>query len=83
MSVTTIEQALAQHTATLMAVPGVVGTAIGIRGNQMCILVLASQMTRELAQLPQTLSGFPVEVEITASFPGSPSSRTPQPPEQW
>jgi hypothetical protein len=56
----TIEQVLAEHNEALMAVPGVVGTAIGASGIR---VFLADGAAR--ARIPDRLEGYPVEVEVT------------------
>ncbi len=44
----TIEQALADHTDSLMSLPGVVGTAQGLCDGQPCIKVFIVKKTPEL-----------------------------------
>ena len=61
-----IEQVLSAHRDSLMAVPGVVGIAIGRRQGAPCILVMVTQRTAELDRLlPRELEGYPVEVQET------------------
>jgi len=51
-----------------MAIPGVVGVAIGLRddGTTPCIQILVAERTRTLEErLPRTLEGHPVVVEET------------------
>ena len=57
---------LERHTARLMSLPGVVGTAEGECGGQPCILVLVERLTPGLRQaVPAELEGIPVEVRET------------------
>ena len=57
---------LARHTARLMAIPGVTGTAESRRGGRPCILVLVARRTPELERLiPAELEGVPVEIRET------------------
>ena len=66
MSAQTIEQVLAAHVDSLMAVAGVVGTAIGRCDSALCIRVFvvdAAAATR--AEIPERLDGYPVQVEVT------------------
>ena len=62
----TIEQVLAAHTDSLMALPGVVGTAIGLCDGALCIRVfLADSGAAARAKIPARLEGYPVRVEVT------------------
>ena len=52
-----------------MAVPGVVGTAIGICNGMPCIKVYVVKKTPELdRKIPDTLEGYPVMTEETGEF---------------
>lgn len=65
----TIEQVLAAHTDSLMTIPGVVGTAIGLCGGKRCIRVFlrdSSAATRK--RIPDRLEGYRVDVEVTGPF---------------
>ena len=69
MSRKTIQQVLSENTASLMALPGVVGTALGERSGQPCITVLIAQETPSLLeQIPADLDGYPVQVKVTGEF---------------
>ena len=69
MSRKTIQQVLTENTAFLMALPGVVGTAVGERSGQPCITVLVVQETPSLLeQIPLDLDGYPVKVKVTGGF---------------
>jgi hypothetical protein len=62
----TIEQTLAEHVDSLMAIPGVVGTAIGRCGGLPCIRVfLANTNPVTRARIPSELDGYPVRAEVT------------------
>ncbi len=65
----TIEAVLEQHTRSLMALPGVVGTAIGECAGKPCIKVFVVRKTREvIAKIPPALQGFPVAIEETGEI---------------
>jgi hypothetical protein len=63
----TIDEVLATHREALMAVPGVVGTAIGRTGGAPCIRVFVTDATRG-AVIPNELDGFTVRTEVTEPF---------------
>lgn len=64
-----IEQVLREHTGELMAIPGVVGTAIGLCNERPCIKVYVIKRTRDLDQkIPHTLEGCPVTMEESGEF---------------
>ena len=73
----TIEQVLAAHTDTLMAVPGVVGTAIGLCDGAPCIRVLlADSSAAARNKIPSQLEGYPVRAEVTGAIrPRTPETR--------
>lgn len=61
-----VAEVLDRHTARLMSLPGVVGTAQGECGGQPCILVLVQRLTPALRQaVPAELEGIPVEIQET------------------
>ena len=65
----TIEQVLAAHSDSLMAVPGVVGTAIGLCDGAPCIRVfLADSSAAARKQIPPQLEGYPVRAEVTGAI---------------
>jgi len=62
----TINQVLAAHSDSLMALPGVVGTAIGLCDGEKCIKVMvvdSNSATR--AGIPTSVEGYRVVVEVT------------------
>jgi len=62
----TIEAVLAAHSDSLMALPGVVGTAIGLCDGAPCIRVfLADERAAARRTIPARLEGYPVKVEVT------------------
>lgn len=64
-----IESVLEEHTAILMALPGVVGTAQGKYEGKPCIKVFTINMSPELIrQIPSLLGGYRVIVEETGEF---------------
>ena len=65
----TIQAVLQRHTEGLMALPGVVGTAVGECEGKPCIKVLVVKRTPALVQrIPSTLEGFRVVIEETGEF---------------
>ncbi len=65
----TIEQVLQEHTDRLMALPGVVGTALGLCADKPCIQVFVVEATEELLkQIPDEIQGYQVDVQQTGEF---------------
>lgn len=65
----TIEEVLHEHTDSLMAISGVVGTAQGLCNGKPCIRVFVVKNTDELlAQIPPEIEGYPVDVQETGEF---------------
>src|SRR5213596_594821 len=61
-----IDEVLAAHTDSLMMLPGVVGTAVGLCDGQRCIKVLlADSSAAAKARIPERLEGYRVVVEVT------------------
>ena len=70
-----IEEVLKAHTDSLMAIPGVVGTAQSLCGGKDCIQIYVVEMTPELEKrLPRRLEGYPVEVQVTGEFKALPKN---------
>ena len=70
-----IEQVLKEHTDSLMALPGVVGTAQGLCSGEPCIRVFVVQATQELLeQIPDEIEGYTVDVQQTGEFKALDSS---------
>ena len=64
-----IEEVLQERTASLMAIPGVVGTAQGLCSGEPCIRVFVVGKTDELVkQIPVEIDGYPVDVQETGEF---------------
>ncbi len=64
-----IQEVLAAHTDSLMAVPGVVGTAIGRCDSTLCIRVFFRDSTAAArGGIPEILEGYAVKVEVTGEF---------------
>ncbi len=64
-----IEQVLQEHTDSLMALPGVVGTALGLCADEPCIQVFVVEATEELLkQIPEEIEGYTVDVQQTGEF---------------
>jgi hypothetical protein len=71
-----IEQVLSEHTKDLMSIPGVIGTAQGLRDSKPCIMVLVIKKTPELNQkIPNVLEGYPVVVEETGEIRALPEEQ--------
>ena len=71
-----IEAVQAAHTDSLMRVPGVVGTAIGLCDDKPCIKVLVVRTTPELRKaIPDSLEGYRVVVDETGTVRAQDSSR--------
>ena len=66
----TIEQVLDAHTSILMDIPGVVGVGQSeAEDGRDCILVMVAHETPELsAQIPSSLDGFPIVIEVTGDL---------------
>ena len=69
MPAKTIQEVLEQHTDQWMALPGVVGTAIGELEGRPCIKVFVAGKTDDLlAEFPESVDGYPVVIEETGEF---------------
>ena len=65
----TIEEALEAHTPDLMAIPGVVGTAMGLFHEQPCIHVYVEDENRHTTDmLPRELEGYQVRVVVSGKI---------------
>ena len=65
----TIEAVLKEHTDSLMALPGVVGTAQGQCAGRPCIRVFVVKKTPDLLkQIPSSIGGYTVEVQETGEI---------------
>lgn len=61
-----IDEVLAAHTDSLMALPGVVGTAIGLCDGERCIKVLLADSSSDTKRrIPARLEGYRVLAEVT------------------
>lgn len=64
-----IEAVQERLTDSVLALPGVVGTAIGECDGEPCLKVLVVGKSQELAgEIPATFGGFPVVVEETGEI---------------
>lgn len=71
-----ITEALAGHTDSLMAIPGVVGVGEGRKAGAPAVQVLVVRMTPELERrLPTSLEGYPVDVVETGLIEAQPTQR--------
>jgi len=65
----TIDAVLAAHNDSLMAVPGVLGTAVGRCDGAPCIRVLVGRVSDEIRRrVPPTLEGYPVHIDVTGTI---------------
>jgi hypothetical protein len=65
----TIEAVLAEHNDSLMAVPGVLGTAVGRCNGAPCIRVLVGRVSDEIRRrVPRALEGYPVHIDVTGTI---------------
>ena len=64
-----INQVVAERSAELMAMPGVVGVYVGLMadGKTPCIKVMLKE-PNPAANLPKSLDGFPVVSEVTGEI---------------
>lgn len=61
-----IEQVIAAHTDSVMALPGVVGIGIGLCDGEQCITVLlADSSAATRARIPARLGGYRVTTQVT------------------
>jgi hypothetical protein len=73
-----IEEVLERYTAEWMALPGVVGTALGERNGEPCLKVYVLRKGPLLeARSPKTVEGFAVVLEETGQIGALPRPRRP------
>lgn len=66
VAVKSIDDVLAAHSDSLIALPGVVGTAIGLCDGERCIkIMLADSSPDARGRIPDRLEGYRVVVEVT------------------
>jgi len=64
-----IDEVLVDHTDSLMAIPGVVGTAVGLCDGERCIKVLLADSNPDTKRkIPARLEGYRVVVEVTGTI---------------
>ena len=64
-----IAEVLSEHTDSLMALPGVIGTAQGDQAGNPCVMVLVVELTDDLTrQIPNELDGYPVVITETGEI---------------
>lgn len=75
MPTRSIQEVLAAHNESLLATPGVVGTAIGLCDGAPCIrvFVVDSAAARDARFAPR-LDGYPVRVEVTGPLRARPGT---------
>lgn len=63
-----IEDVLAAHNDSLMTLPGVVGTAIGVCDGERCIKVFLAEMDLDTqGRVPKRLEGYRVVTEVSGT----------------
>jgi hypothetical protein len=63
-----IDEVLAAHNDSLMALPGVVGTAIGVCDGERCIKVFLAEMDLDTqGRVPKRLEGYRVVTEVSGT----------------
>lgn len=71
----TISEAVARHTDSLLAIPGVVGVGEGQLDGKPAVQIMVAELTGDLRRrLPATLSGHPVQVVETGVIRAQPDS---------
>jgi hypothetical protein len=69
MATKTIEQVQEEYTDEWMAIPGVVGTAIGSHDGKPCILILTAADTKPVRKrIPSRVQGYPVLVQYSGEI---------------
>ena len=69
MPTSAIIAAQEELTQTVMALPGVAGTAVGLCGDTVCIKVYLTRRNETVTeQIPETFLGFRVDVEVTGEI---------------
>ncbi len=70
MPIRDINAVMDSHTSELMAIPGVVGVAIGETEDKTpCILVLVAEETSDIkGKIPKVLEGHPVRLLVTGEI---------------
>ncbi len=64
-----IERVQEKHTNEWMAIPGVVGTAVGQCEGRPCIFILTASNTEQVRQqIPANVEGFPVVVRFVGEI---------------
>ena len=64
-----IDEVLAAHNDSLLALPGVVGTAVASCDGERCIKVLLADSSPDSrARIPSRLEGYRVVVEVTGTI---------------
>lgn len=69
MAAKSIDEVLAAHNDSLLALPGVVATSIGLCDSERCIKVLvADSSPATKSRIPSRLVGYRVVVEVTGTI---------------
>lgn len=69
MAARSINDVLAAHVDSLMALPGVTGTAIGLCDGERCIQVLLAAANPETERrIPARLEGYRVVTQVTGAI---------------
>jgi len=69
VTVRSIDEVLAAHSDSLMKLPGVVGTALGLCEGERCIKILLADSNPDTKRrIPARLEGYRVVVEVTGTI---------------
>ena len=64
-----LDKVLREHTDSLMAIPGVIGTAESLHEGAPCVMVLVARLTENLKRaIPDELEGYPVVISETGEI---------------
>lgn len=74
-----VKKVMETHVGELMALPGVVGVAVGaLDDGTPCVQVLVAEVSDDLEKaLPRQLGGHPVTIVETGEIHGMPGSNNP------
>ena len=76
----TIQDVLQEHTDEWMAIPGVIGLAVGDCEGEACIKVLVIETSPEVTEkIPSSAGGFPVALQRTGEIRALDTTRLPEP----
>ena len=76
-----LETVFKEHQQEFMSIPGVQGFYEGMReSGEPCIVVMVDVLTDDITRtIPDSLEGYPVEIEVTGEIKPLPKSKKPSP----